>query len=225
MFPPLKHSGRGRQNPCSLYSIGYDRFSQTYKIVVVSFFKDDNTNQVHVYTLGTDSWKRIGDLPNSSCIDNPGVFASGTINWLAKDSRSSIVISLDFEKESYQKLSHPNVETNCWTLGVLKDCLSIFAYTNMFVDVWIMNECGNNQPWTKLYHVPYMVYRGNRPYCTPLYITEDDQVLMYFHDHSTHTNLVVYDSKIGTYNMPELQNIDHWRDSVVYVESLISPCS
>jgi F-box interacting protein len=207
-----------------LYSIGYDHFTHTYKIVAVSFFMDD-TNQVRLYTLGTDSWRRIGDLPYSCCISKPGVFANGTINWLGKDAWSSIVISLDFEKESYQKLSFPNVETIFWTLGVLKDCLCILAHTDMFVDVWIMNECGNNKPWTKLYRVPYMVDRGHHPYCTPIYITEDDQVLMYFHDHSMHTNLVVYDSKIGTYNMPELQNIVYWMDLEVYVESLISPCS
>jgi len=228
MFPPLEHSVRGRRNARSLsssYSIGYDHFTHTYKIVVVFFFKDD-TNQVHVYTLGTDSWKRIGDLPYSCCISKPGVFASGTINWLARDdARSSIVVSLHFEKESYQKILHPNVETNLWTLGVLKECLCIFAYTDMFVDVWIMNECGNNQPWTKLYRVPHTVDRGHHPYCTPLYITEDDQVLMYFHDRSMHTNLVVYDSKSGTYNIPEHQNIDCLMYSEVYVESLISPCS
>jgi len=208
MFPPLKHSGRGRRNPRSLYGIGYDRFTQTYKIVAVSFFKDD-TNQIRLYTLGTDSWRRIEDLPYSCYISKPGVFANGTINWLGEDARSSVVISLDFEKESYQKLLRPNVEANRWTLGVLKDCLCIFAHTDMFVDVWIMNECGNNQPWTKLYRVPYMVDRGHHPYGTILYTTEDEQVLMHFHHDSVHTILVVYDSKSDTYNMPELQNIDY----------------
>jgi len=78
--------------------------------------------------------------------------------------------------------------------------------TDMFLDVWIMKEYGNQESWTKLYHVPDIQDQGLEGYQT-LYIYEDDQVLFQFHETGGgKMKLVVYDSKTGTLNIPEFQN-------------------
>jgi len=77
-----------------------------YKVIVVS-----PKNEVSVNTLGNDYWTRIEDIPYSYGIYGPEVSVSGTINWLAWASLNSerVIVSLDLEKESYQKFSQPDL--------------------------------------------------------------------------------------------------------------------
>ncbi|AES69461.1 putative F-box domain, galactose oxidase/kelch, beta-propeller, F-box associated interaction [Medicago truncatula] len=206
------------ENPCEhvpLYiNFGYDHFIDNYKVIVVS-----TKNEVSVYTLGTDYWKRIEDIPYN--IFGEGVFVSGTVNWLASDD--SFILSLDVEKESYQQVLLPDTENDLWILGVLRNCLCILATSNLFLDVWIMNEYGNQESWTKLYSVPNMQDHGLEAY-TVLYSSEDDQLLLEFNEmRSDKVKLVVYDSKTGTLNIPEFQNNYDQICQNFYIESLISP--
>jgi len=233
MFPVLANPGK-RVPRFTKYNFGYGHFTHTYKIVAVSFFPD-KSNEVCCYTLGTDCWRRIQDLPNYGSISALGVFARGTINWLAYDSLSSSrnIVSLDLEKESYQKLLKPNLETDSWSLSESMDCLCIFARFEKFVDIWIMKGYDNEAPWTKLYRVPYMhglAQLYGAPYMydlgpndNALYFTEDDQVLMYYRN-LVQLMFTVYDSKSGTFNMSARQDINGFFIPKVYVESLISPC-
>ncbi|AES69467.1 putative F-box domain, galactose oxidase/kelch, beta-propeller, F-box associated interaction [Medicago truncatula] len=234
MFPVMENPGK-RVPHSTKYNFGYGHSTHTYKIVGVSFFPD-KSNEVCCYTLGTDCWRRIQDLPYGST-SAVGVFARGTINWLAYDSQSSShnIVSLDLEKESYQKLLKPNLETDSWSLRESMDCLCIFARFEKFVDIWIMKRYDNEEPWSKLYRVPYMhdlaqLYHAPylhdldlNPNDDALYITEDDQVLMYYRN-LVQLMFTVYDSKSGTFNMSVPQDINGYFNPEVYVESLISPC-
>jgi F-box interacting protein len=218
LLPPLKNPLKVAIR--SSYSLGYDHFIDNYKVVAISFFMD-KCNEVNVHTLGTDSWRRIQDFPYPHLVCARGVFVSRTVNWLVHSYRSSrAIVSLDLEKESYQKLSHPNLEKGLWTLGVVRDCLCIFAQNNkMFLDVWIMKEYGNKESWTKLYWVPLM----SRLYNKTLYIFEDEQLLIDFYDSDHMLKLIVYDSKNGTSKILEILDINYWIKPEVYIESLISP--
>jgi len=106
-----------------------------------------------------------------------------------------------------------------------RDCLCVFAISDMFLDVWIMNEYGKKESWTKLYSVSDMQDRGLQAY-TALYISEDDQLLMQCYEIEAKFStmkLVLYDSKTGTLNIPEFQNNYDQIYPKVYIESLISP--
>jgi F-box interacting protein len=224
----LENQGNGKF--CCSFSFGYDHFTHTYKIVAVSYFYKKKKNQVNVYTLGSNSsWRRIQDLISNIevCPSNstPGVFASGTINWSTRDAKGRHIVSLDLEKESYRKITKPNMEANGWSLGVSRDCLCIFASTERFVDVWILKEYENEESWTKLYRVPHWrdLDIGFR-YDEALYISEDDQLLMYCKNWLL-LKFAVYDSKKDTFITPKLPTIGRFLLPQVYVESLISPCS
>jgi F-box interacting protein len=149
---------------------------------------------------------------------------SGTANWLVTDD--SYILSLDLKKESYQQLLLPDFvnDIDSRDLSVLKDCLCFFASCHGFLDVWIMNEYGNKESWTKLYSVPNMQDRGFNAY-NALYISEDDQMLLECCEMGSYNNrkLVVYDSKTGTSNIPEFQNNYKRTYPHVYIESWISP--
>ncbi|KAK2385760.1 F-box/kelch-repeat protein [Trifolium repens] len=113
ILPPPSKNLRERRYISSSYSFGYDRFIDDYKIVAISFFKDKV--EVNIYILGRNSWRRIQEFPHCSSIRGPGVFVSGTVNWLTfydSSSTSCAIVSLDLEEESYQKLSQPDLEKN-----------------------------------------------------------------------------------------------------------------
>ncbi|CAK8567922.1 unnamed protein product [Lathyrus sativus] len=161
----------------------------------------------------------------------PGVFVSGTVNWLADDVSGcslSITVSLDLKTELYQNLPQPYLEKGYFTLGlgVIRDCLCIFAKTDMFLNVWIMKEFGNKESWTKSHGIPYVEIPGVVHFYTKVvYISEDDQVLIDGHEW-IHLNLrlAVYNAKTGTFKIPKIPNINRLEPKV-FIGSLISPCS
>jgi F-box interacting protein len=217
LLPPLEN-----HKFITTLSFGYDHFIDNYKVIVVS-----DENKVCVNTLGTDYWRRIEDIPYHYFIHGSGIFVCGTVNWISSVSGFSrdVIISLDLEKESYQNLCLPDFknENVRWTLGVLRDCLCVFAHSHIHWDVWIMKEYGNKDSWTKLYTFPNLQDRGLQAY-TVLYSSEDDQLLVECCELQTgDLKLVVYDPKTGTSNSPEFQNNDELTNAKVYIESLISP--
>ncbi|GAU50212.1 hypothetical protein TSUD_408950 [Trifolium subterraneum] len=227
LLPPLK-------NPLkvpiwSSFSLGYDPFIDNYKVVAISFFMD-GCNEVNVHTFGTDSWRRIQDFPFPHLVCAHGVFVSGTVNWLAHSiSSSRAIVSLDLEKESFQKLFHPNLEKCSWSLGVVRDCLCIFAHSKKFLDVWIMKEYGNKESWAKLCSVPLKeewvlpLYNNNKA----LTSFEDDQLLMKFYDSHNMLKLIDFYFKKGIFKISDIQDFNcdtnYWMDGKIYIESLISP--
>ena len=214
-----------REGSYTIYGFGYDHFSDSYKVVAVNCFESDSNGskvyktEVKVYTLGTDCWRRIQDFPSGVPFDGSGTFVSGTINWFAA---KWIIVSFDLEKETYQELLQPDygaVTVVSVTLGVLRDCLCILAHSDTFSDVWLMKEYGNKDSWAKLFCVPYIGHVGSCLYTKALYLTDDDQVLLKYQ-----AELVVYNSRDGTFKTLEIQNINRWMVPEVYQESLISPC-
>ena len=87
-----------------------------------------------------------------------------------------------------------------------------------------MNEYGNKESWTKLFHVPKVHdHQGLRAY-KALYIFEDEKLLVEFFDvESCDRKFVVYDSKTASFNILEFQNNYAQMNPKVYIESLISP--
>ncbi|CAK8531011.1 unnamed protein product [Lathyrus sativus] len=211
------------------FSFGYDNFSDSYKVVAVSCYETYVINdiwahkyQVNVHTLGTNSWRKMQDLLYNIILDS-GIFVSGTINWLAwRDWHPpGVILSLDFEKESYQELLLPDfggLGIDMLDLGMSKDCLLILSHGDTFTDVWLMKEFGNKESWTKLFRVP--TDGGYNIEAWLLYFSEDDQVLV-----GIYPKFVIYNSRDGTFKDRSNQNINSsWVERDVYLESLISPC-
>ncbi|XP_058775986.1 F-box/kelch-repeat protein At3g23880-like [Vicia villosa] len=229
ILPPLNASKlRNFQN---LFTLVYDRITRNYKIIAVTF--GNSKHQVNIHTLGTHHWRRVQDFPCSCLHCTPGIFVNDTLNWLAYDHNlPEVIVSLDLEKESYQKLSPPLYDDDdtgferSVDLGTLRGCLSILSYRYKFSNVWIMKEYGNEKSWTKLFSVPHPEQGIGSFYFykNVLYVSEDNQLLMEFYNNGEH-GLVVYDSTNNTFSNPKMQNNvnDHKVAPHFYVESLISP--
>ncbi|XP_058728155.1 F-box/kelch-repeat protein At3g23880-like [Vicia villosa] len=212
------------------FFFGYDNLSDTYKVIVLcceSILRDFKF-QVNVLTLGTTSWRTLqvnDNLKNSLIMDKSGKFVSGAINWLTYRHKHSswVILSLDLEKEFYRELPQPDyggVNVVDFNLDVLRDCLCILSHAHTFSDVWLMKEYGNKDSWTKLFRLPHTRNLGSCPHVSAIYVSHDDQVLFDIQ----REELVVYNSRDGTFKDPGIQNMGGWVDSEVYHESLISPC-
>lgn len=86
-----------------------------------------------------------------------------------------------------------------------------------------MKEYGNEQSWTKLLSIPHLEV-GIYYHSKALYISEDDQVILEFHlKKGRRKSLLIYDSINNTSMIYEIQNMNNWMTTKIYVQSLISP--
>jgi len=220
MLPPLNTP---EQNYIASFTLVYDRFSHNYKIIALIIYHNIE-KEVNIHTLGTDYWRKIQDLPYDNINSPPGIFVSDTVNWFRYDDTcTDIIVSLDLEKESYQTLWSPlqDIKFKVFnTLGVLRDCLCILSHpliSHKFSHFWIMKEYGNEQSWTKLFSIPH-IEDGIYYHCNALYISEDDQVVLEFLlKTGIKKSLLIYDSLNNTSKIPQIQNIDYWLISKIYV--------
>ncbi|GAU24912.1 hypothetical protein TSUD_116370 [Trifolium subterraneum] len=223
-----------------MYGFGYDPVSDNYKVVVVLDVFDNKRNlvvakkqnDVKVHTLGSNLWRNIRQLQFPFVItplQRPGMYVSGTINWLVKDhlllkdcprKNHFFVVSFDLRNESYQEILLPDygkVGEYTLHLSVFKDCLCMISRQ----DVWIMKEYGNTESWTKLLTISYMQDPSTSwVFANAMHIFDDGQVFVKAAGGGT-GKLVVYNSRNDSFELP----FPSENTLEICVESLISPCS
>ncbi|GLT95761.1 hypothetical protein SLE2022_134250 [Rubroshorea leprosula] len=84
-------SGYGEFKCCGL---GYDSARDDYKVVMIS--KADDSNQVWVFGLKSDFWRRSRDL-GDEVTTSVGCFANGALYWMCKNK----CVGFDLEKEVF----------------------------------------------------------------------------------------------------------------------------
>ena len=113
--------------------------------------------EIEVYTLSTDQWRNLGQVPNYvSAINGTrgGLALNGRVHWLNGDTR--IIYAFDLDNETVLQIPTPSGEE--WKifpfLGVLKGCLSLFArsQSNDRFSVWAMKEDGTEKSWHKTWN-------------------------------------------------------------------------
>ncbi|KAK2454596.1 F-box/kelch-repeat protein [Trifolium repens] len=235
-----------RKKGSTLFAFGYDPFIDNYKVVAVFWYKYDVISfgnfktqaNVYSYTLGTNSWRRIKDLPfmlyfRGYKMSKHGIFASGTVNWLAYhlSNENSIVsshaiISLHLGKESYQEIPQPDYgNSKMLTLDVMRDCLCLFSQESpkSSTHVWLMKEYGNKESWIKLICLPCYDDFSHVFITDIVYISKDDNHVLVVFIGNREFMWVVYDIKNDTIKSSKIQDNLGLEKSKVYVESLISP--
>ncbi|CAL0334633.1 unnamed protein product [Lupinus luteus] len=223
-LPPLKKY--------NIFGFGFDQCSDSYKVVAIlrrrhsSDGRNAYTTKVKIHNLGTDSWRRIKEYPSGIPIGLAAKLVSGTLNWMASIARnvtSFAIMSLDLGKESCQELLQPDFgEVNVLTfrLGVLKNCLSIIVlHEEGFTDVWLMNDYGKKESWTKFLSFPCLGDLNLFPYAKVICIYEDENVLFEYD-----SVLTIYNIRNRTFKFPEMPDFGGRPFPQIYVESLISPC-
>ncbi|THG03833.1 hypothetical protein TEA_017286 [Camellia sinensis var. sinensis] len=93
------------------YGFGYDSSNDDYKVVRISNFND--SLEVKIYSLRTDSWRKIQDFPSNiigfHSMDS-GKLVNGSLNWVGinPSDHSWVITALDLAKETHREISQPN---------------------------------------------------------------------------------------------------------------------
>ncbi|KAM7523294.1 hypothetical protein LguiA_013196 [Lonicera macranthoides] len=98
-----------------VFGFGYDNAKDDYKVVrMVQFYGYDEESfwsEVNVYSLKSDSWRRIEDFPYYISYERvSGVLASGALHWVVSRKRRSwghnssadLIASFDIRSEEYR---------------------------------------------------------------------------------------------------------------------------
>ncbi|GFY82461.1 hypothetical protein Acr_02g0007010 [Actinidia rufa] len=219
----LPSFGKGLNRGIS-YGFGYDSSNDDYKVVRVAFV--NGPHEVKVYSLRTDSWRRIQDFPNDlieyNCMES-GQLVNGSLNWASANpsNHSWVITGFDLGEETYREIPQPDYGKKVFGLSVraLRGCLCAvcdFAFT--IAEFWVMKEYGVKESWTKLVTIPY--WRMQKPVCCsgPLWYLKDGRILVDFTG-----EFVLYDLAEHTFNHRPIYGIHDFHQAEIYLESLVSP--
>ncbi|OMP01385.1 hypothetical protein COLO4_11922 [Corchorus olitorius] len=152
---------------------GYDSINNDYKVVYWRKREGHGIRtQAQVYTLGTNSWRKV-DPPDNitfiSVLENFQAFLNGAIHWWGKDQKDGcqVIVSFKVCSEEFQVFPLPDYVPPAKKFGmnfeiigiyVCRDLLcvsvaTIYDHLNNSYDIWGMGEYGVQESWTRLFVV------------------------------------------------------------------------
>ncbi|KAL1834426.1 hypothetical protein ACET3Z_004077 [Daucus carota] len=226
-FPRCFHS-----TEVSFCGFGYDDVNDDYKVVKIADCHDRGM-MIIVYSLKTNSWKWIQNVPrNVDFCGYWGMFAGGALHWLAtKDPNASeIVVGFDLALEQFKEIPYLVVETpTVPATGVVSDGGSLWVleyYPDSHMDMWMMNNHSgmeNENLWFKALSVEQHFVLGSFSLLKPVAFSKSgESVLLEVHISVVdRAELVWYDLKSKTVKNVKIQGIPHNFESYAYTESLV----
>lgn len=148
------------------FGFGFDSKANDYKVVRITIFWDELGrpvgNQVEVYSLSLDSWRRIDAiLPVKYIMTRTESTAdlNGTYRWCALyecDDDNEVMLTFDLCKELFRTTPLPvsRLREKLHKLLVLRESIAlsvILPEDEDYLEVWVLNEHGVKDSWTKAY--------------------------------------------------------------------------
>ncbi|KAJ9185126.1 hypothetical protein P3X46_004789 [Hevea brasiliensis] len=228
------------------YGFGYDSINEDYKLVrMVTFVGDDDRcesfdydYEVKIYSLKSESWKRIKGLPKYlRFLHKPffqvlhrrgyGVFASNALHWILPHwpelGVKSSIIAFDIVSEMFREVPQPEYANNRLNfqvdVGVLEGRLCVMCnYEHICVDLWVMREYGIKESWIKLFSFRTTKSISAFMFLRPLAYSKDgDKMLLEVNDQK----LVWYDWNRRTVRTLKIRGGPKSFGAEMYVGSLV----
>ncbi|KAL0324331.1 UNVERIFIED_CONTAM: hypothetical protein Scaly_2400200 [Sesamum calycinum] len=184
--------------------LGYSPGSDQYKVLRLfsHSYGDPLDMGAEVLVVGTDSWKLIGKPPLGREIswDCCSTTLNGVLYWL--DQTCKDIFFFDFDKEIFGEIALPSEygdellsKIEFMSIGVLGGCLSLSfnVHDAPHVDIWVMENLGNQESWSKKYIVDAVSPSGMPLYgqFRPLQVLRSGEILMLW----TNNDLVCYNRR------------------------------
>lgn len=143
------------------YGFGYDSFSDDYKLVVITLSRSKSKSRTAVFSLKTNSWKELDIgcffLPRYDPFKEIGVLSNNALHWRARDENNDRkIVAFDLGKEEFYDV--PVLDClefkSIVKLSVLDGCLTATSSYQSKVYVWVMEEYGIGESWTKVVSCP-----------------------------------------------------------------------
>ncbi|KAK3031313.1 hypothetical protein RJ639_035219 [Escallonia herrerae] len=122
-----------------------------------------------IHTLGTKSWRSIGDAPCPRGWGPLDPFLNGALHWITRsDSPFDLLCSFDLETEQFQPLPPPTqfdadyMKKISWiAIGSRGGCLCICCvFEDVEFMVWVMKDYGLKESWIKEFYIDIKFYCG-----------------------------------------------------------------
>ncbi|THG00569.1 F-box/kelch-repeat protein At3g23880-like [Camellia sinensis] len=206
------------------YGVGYDSPNDDCKVVRINNFND--SLEVKIYSLRTDSWRKIQDFPSNiigfHSMDS-GKLVNGSLNWVGINTsdHSWVVTALDLVEETYREIPQPNYgkEFSRLLVWALKVNLCVVCEdTFTFCNVWVVNEYGKKESWTKLVSMTYVPQQRPVLWSEPLWYFKDGEILV-----NCGGTLVLYDLIRHTVKYRSIYSVPDFHEVETCQESLVSP--
>ncbi|XP_024639807.1 F-box/kelch-repeat protein At3g06240 [Medicago truncatula] len=178
------HDERSPLNMRGQVGFGFQPKTNEYKVIRIWGSDVKRGNRwvfdrmvLEIYTLGTPSWRNAEVDPQISIGSNIWLryptCVNGTIHWIRFKGQERSILCFCLENERLQSFPSPPVLQNqnngfrhneCIRIGELRGLLYI-CDTSFFRDVamWVMNEYGIGESWTKVYNIDTLVSPLGRP--------------------------------------------------------------
>ncbi|PIA45896.1 hypothetical protein AQUCO_01600266v1 [Aquilegia coerulea] len=154
---------------CIGYWLGYDLSMDDYKVIRIAYHHNiDTVSDAYVYSMRTNSCKRIQDIPyriygvvSGVNFSHDGILLHRAIHWLGNrglmtDRFPLRIVTFDFTNETFNDLQLPDdvLYSRSIRLGVLEDCLWIYSLNkDNHIDMFVMKEYGVKESWTKMFSI------------------------------------------------------------------------
>ncbi|KAL4599514.1 hypothetical protein ACB092_11G132800 [Castanea dentata] len=151
----------------AILGFAYHSENDDYKVVRISHLSRDLPT-IEVYTLSSDSWKKVGILSTKAnfCYRNsllPTPLVSGALHWMAfikegeRTNWRNSIISFDVNTETSRKLALPYDSDYSYCIELFKGKLAFITHNQYHYrySIWVMEEYGVVESWNKLFVVPF----------------------------------------------------------------------
>jgi F-box interacting protein len=140
----------------SAFGFAYDSQNNDYKVIRIAF--DPNRFEAAVYSLSTNSWRKLEQPTRDKSnylkivyMDGTHTqFSNGALHWISaiRDNGvfSPIIVAFDVNEERFRVILFPGITKNCGFLTDYKGSLAMRGYAS---ELWVMKEYGVVESWTK----------------------------------------------------------------------------
>ncbi|XP_026398676.1 F-box/kelch-repeat protein At3g06240-like [Papaver somniferum] len=217
------------------HGFGYGRKTGDYKVVKIITAGSDRFSQVRVYTLGTGSLRALENILYVFYL--PGR-ANGVLHWLVHPCNRGkntvrVILSFDVGDEKFKEMQLPIPLCGApegdkyykTSIGLLdgKLCLSWYVGDGN-VDVWIMQNYGVIESWTKIFSVSRL--KEDIDFVRPVQSFKNGDILLFgqplnrFNPHNG--DLFLYNPMNGNARFLDTSSYQTLEKVHTYVGSLVS---
>ncbi|KAL4616413.1 hypothetical protein ACB092_07G197100 [Castanea dentata] len=218
-----------KEHKRSVVGLAYNSQNNDFKILrLLSVFLGPEA-EAEIYSLGTDSWRKVvismeslrGYEPNFGRIVKihpPCTFFNGALHTVAITSRHRFILSFDVNDESFREIMLPcnplDVATSVTQLALFKGSLALFVFSDSIwgalCNIWVMEEYGVAESWTRKYTLP-IIWNNHFYGCT-----DNGEVLI-----KDATGLISFDPESRKQNILAIEDADWVGFTANSMESLI----
>lgn len=240
VLPQLK-----RKNVATrIRGFGYNHCTNQYKVIQILSYKDQasissSKPQVEVHTIGTNTWRNIGDLPYVLNQPYYGAFLNSALHWYAHshDKRTAFMCSFDLGDEQFRQFPGPPTREydkcrpiNSISVGVSGGFLYLCdGFLEPNLDIWIMKKYGVKESWTKEFVIVNSVVSKLQRLYGSLQIlnyrenmnkeaTEGTELQMLFGSEA----LLAYNVRSKSIRRPKVFDVQTNYQAIPYIPSLVS---